>query len=97
MVPSEGKLRGNAMVDAFEDHCWKDLIPADVLEIYSHYRREVKVGPRPALLAIDLYNLASPNLHLSQVMSSSPSSVRADFMARHCQLISRNLACKASS
>ena len=42
----------------FEDHCWKDVIPADVLEIYRAYIREVKVGPNPALLMIDHYNLA---------------------------------------
>lgn len=45
------------MSDPFEDHCWKDVIPADVLEIYSYYRREVSVGPNPALLAVDLYEL----------------------------------------
>ena len=42
----------------FENHCWKDIIPSDVLEIYSHYERKVFVGPSPALLAIDLYELA---------------------------------------
>ena len=41
----------------FEDHCWKDIIPADVIELYSSYRREVGVGPSPALIAIDLYEL----------------------------------------
>ena len=41
----------------FEDHCWKDIVPAEILKIYEPYRREVFVGPRPALLAIDLYNL----------------------------------------
>ncbi len=46
------------MIDAFEDHCWKDVVPADVLDIYRHYRRDVFVGPRPALLIIDLYNLS---------------------------------------
>jgi maleamate amidohydrolase len=46
------------MIDPFEDHCWKDVVPADVLEIYKHYRREVFVGPNPALLIIDLYNLS---------------------------------------
>jgi maleamate amidohydrolase len=46
------------MTDRFEDHCWKDVVPADMLEVYSHYRREVFVGPAPALLAIDLYELA---------------------------------------
>lgn len=42
----------------FEDHCWKDVIPADVLNIYREYIRDVKVGPNPALLMIDHYNLA---------------------------------------
>jgi nicotinamidase-related amidase len=46
------------MVDAFEDHCWKDVVDADTLEIYKHYRRQTYIGQRPALLAIDLYNLA---------------------------------------
>ncbi len=46
------------MSDDFEDHCWKDIVtPAD-LEIYSAYRRKTFVGPAPALLAIDLYELA---------------------------------------
>src|SRR2546425_9106051 len=43
--------------DDFEDHCWKDIITADVLEVYSAYRRKVFVGPSPALLAVDLYEL----------------------------------------
>ena len=46
------------MTDRFEDHCWKDVVPADVIEIYKHYKREVFVGPNPALLIIDLYNLS---------------------------------------
>lgn len=45
------------MSDPFEDHCWKDVVPADVLALYSHYSREVFVGPKPALLAVDLYEL----------------------------------------
>jgi maleamate amidohydrolase len=46
------------MTDDFENHCWKDIISPDVLDIYSHYQRKVFVGPAPALLAIDLYELA---------------------------------------
>jgi nicotinamidase-related amidase len=45
------------MVDPFEDHCWSDVVDQDTLDIYRHYRRETYVGGRPALLAIDLYNL----------------------------------------
>ena len=46
------------MADDFENHCWKDIVPPDVLDIYTHYHRKTFVGPSPALLAIDLYELA---------------------------------------
>jgi nicotinamidase-related amidase len=46
------------MADDFENHCWKDVVSPDVLDIYSHYIRKTFVGPAPALLAIDLYELA---------------------------------------
>ncbi len=40
----------------FEDHCWKDIVDDEILEIYESYHRDVYVGKNPALLAIDLYN-----------------------------------------
>ena len=46
------------MADDVENHCWKDTVPPDVLDIYTHYARKTFVGPSPALLAIDLYELA---------------------------------------
>jgi nicotinamidase-related amidase len=42
----------------FEDHCWRDVVSPDDLEVYSAYRRKTFVGAAPALLAIDLYELA---------------------------------------
>src|SRR5947209_2976076 len=45
------------MVDEFENHCWQDVISKDDLEVYSSYRRKVFVGPNPALLAVDLYDV----------------------------------------
>jgi maleamate amidohydrolase len=45
------------MARDFEDHCWKDIMPKDVMELYSKYAREVFVGPAPALVAIDLYEM----------------------------------------
>ncbi len=45
------------MSDDFEDHCWKDIVTPDILKVYSCYRRKTFVGPTPALLAIDLYEL----------------------------------------
>jgi maleamate amidohydrolase len=41
----------------FEDHCWRDVMPAELLANYSAYRREVFIGPAPALLVIDLYEM----------------------------------------
>jgi maleamate amidohydrolase len=46
-----------ASLEQFEDHCWNDIMPAADLKLYSCYARTTHVGPRPALLAIDLYNL----------------------------------------
>jgi nicotinamidase-related amidase len=43
------------MADDFEDHCWKDVVSPEVLDIYASYRRKTFVGPDPVLLAIDLY------------------------------------------
>lgn len=60
----------------FEDHCWRDLFPPDVLEIYRHYKRELRIGPRPALLLIDLYRLAYAGgpLPVAEVVKTHPSS-----------------------
>ena len=46
-----------ASIDKFNDHCWKDVVPESDLNLYSGWRRETFVGPWPALLAIDLYDL----------------------------------------
>lgn len=46
------------MARDFEDHCWKDIVDEEILEIYEPYRREVRIGRNPAVLAIDLYNKA---------------------------------------
>jgi maleamate amidohydrolase len=46
-----------AGIDKFNDHCWKDVIPQADLDLYSSWRRETFVGERPALIAIDLYDL----------------------------------------
>lgn len=46
------------MTRDFEDHCWKDTIDPDTLQIYQAYHRALYVGDNPAVLAIDLYNKA---------------------------------------
>ena len=62
--------------DPFEDHCWQDIIPEDVIELYSSYKREVGVGRSPALLAIDLYELAYQGgaRPVQELMRTYPSS-----------------------
>jgi maleamate amidohydrolase len=46
-----------AAIADFENHCWRDVIPPEDETLYAGYARETFVGPAPALLAIDLYNL----------------------------------------
>ncbi len=46
------------MVSSFEDHAWKDVVSPEDLELYKHYERPTYLGERPALLLIDLYNMA---------------------------------------
>jgi maleamate amidohydrolase len=43
------------MVCKFEDYCWADVMDEETLAIYADYERELKVGPRPAVLMIDVY------------------------------------------
>jgi nicotinamidase-related amidase len=45
------------MIPGFEEHCWKDIIPPEVLKVYEPYQRETYVGGPAALILIDLYNL----------------------------------------
>jgi maleamate amidohydrolase len=53
-----GIYREPIMARDFEDHCWKDVVDAETIEIYQAYRRKTYVGDNPAVLAIDLYNKA---------------------------------------
>lgn len=64
------------MIDPFENHCWQDVVAADTLRIYADYRRETYVGNQPALIAIDLYELAyqGGSLPVSEVTKTYPSS-----------------------
>jgi len=36
------------MARDFEDHCWKDVIDADTIQIYQAYRRKIYVDDNPA-------------------------------------------------
>jgi maleamate amidohydrolase len=60
----------------FNDHCWKDLVDEEILEIYAAYHRETYVGPAPAVLAIDLYRKAyeGGNIPVRQANRAHPGS-----------------------
>jgi len=45
-------------IEKFEDHCWKDILTPDLVEIYKNYVRDTYIGKKPALLVVDLYNRA---------------------------------------
>src|SRR5579871_3270116 len=51
------RRKSMATIEKFNDHCWKDVVPESDQKLYAGWRRETFVGPRPALLAIDLYDL----------------------------------------
>jgi nicotinamidase-related amidase len=67
----------------FEDHCWKDVVDDEILEIYEAYRREVFVGRNPVVLAIDLYNKAyrGGDLPVREVNRQFPGSCGANAWA----------------
>lgn len=79
------------MLDRFEDHCWKDVIDEETLGIYSAYRRELRIGERPAVLVVDAYKLsyeggAKPVAELVKEYPSS-SGVRAWAMVEPTQRV----------
>ena len=54
---------------------WEKYITDDVKSMYTHYRSEPKIGKRPCLLLIDLYNLSykGGDLPVSEVIKTNPS------------------------
>ena len=60
----------------FNDHCWKDVVDEEILEIYAAYRRDTYVGPAPAVLAIDLYRNAyrGGNIPVREANRTHPGS-----------------------
>lgn len=45
-----------AKASEFENHCWKDVYSAELLEISKGYARDTFVGEKPGLMLVDLYN-----------------------------------------
>ena len=54
---------------------WEKYITPDVKSMYQHYRSEPRIGNRPCLLLIDLYNLSykGGDLPVSEVIKTNPS------------------------
>jgi nicotinamidase-related amidase len=57
-------------------HCWDDVIDQATRTIYAAYERERRIGSRPAILAVDLYNLAFEGgpLNVAELQATHPSS-----------------------
>lgn len=65
------------MARDFEDHCWRDVVDAETLQIYRDlWERDVFVGPKPALIVVDLYNSAFEGgpLPVAEANKRSPGS-----------------------
>lgn len=60
----------------FENHCWRDVIDSDTLQIYQSYERDTYIGRKPALLLIDLYKLVYEGgaFPVKDLVKSHPSS-----------------------
>lgn len=54
-------MASEATFDLFEDHCWRDVIPPEVLDVYAAYRRPVGLRGTTALLAVDLFACVFPS------------------------------------
>ncbi|NNN19139.1 MAG: isochorismatase family protein [Acidimicrobiaceae bacterium] len=65
-----------SLVKSFEDHCWRDVISEETLEVYRPYIREVGIKGRAALLAIDLYESVFPSgpMSLLEAIKENPKS-----------------------
>ncbi len=56
---------GSNLDNAFEDHCWRDVISEETLQVYRPYVREVGIKGKAALLSIDLFASVFPSRPMS--------------------------------
>ena len=56
---------GSNLENAFEDHCWRDVISEETLQVYRPYVREVGIKGKAALLSIDLFASVFPSRPMS--------------------------------
>lgn len=60
----------------FENHCWRDIISSETLEVYRPYVREVGIKGKAALLSIDLFSSVFPlgPMSLLEAIRENPKS-----------------------
>lgn len=75
--------------DPFEDHCWRDVVPAEILEVYRHYQRETRIVGRPAVLAVDLFSGVFPEgpMTLAEAVARNPRSCGPDAWAARTPIL----------
>lgn len=66
----------NAVEEKFEDHCWRDVISEETLQVYRPYVREVGIKGNTALLSIDLFASVFPSgpMPLLDAIRENPKS-----------------------
>lgn len=67
---------GSNLENAFEDHCWRDVISEETLQVYRPYVREVGIKGKAALLSIDLFASVFPSgpMSLLDAVRENPKS-----------------------
>lgn len=62
--------------ESFEDHCWRDVIGEEALEVYKPYVRDVGIKGKAALLSIDLFAGVFPSrsMPLLDAIKENPKS-----------------------
>lgn len=67
---------GASIEESFEDHCWRDVVSDETLEVYRPYVREVGIKGKAALLSIDLFASVFPSgpMSLLAAIRENPKS-----------------------
>ncbi|TAN31181.1 MAG: isochorismatase family protein [Actinomycetota bacterium] len=65
-----------SLEERFEDHCWRDVITEETLQVYRPYVREVGLKGQAALLSIDLFASVFPSgpMPLLDAIAENPKS-----------------------
>ncbi len=66
----------DSLGEKFEDHCWRDVVSEETLEVYRPYVRDVCIKGTAALLSIDLFASVFPSgpMSLLEAIRENPKS-----------------------